>query len=73
MRWQMIAFLVLTAVMGSCAHATPTDACRTRVNECLARCPVNASPANQSLVTPDLPMDQRTSCERQCHNLCLWD
>ena len=73
MRFCILIFAILLfAGVASCAHVTPDSECRTRVNDCLAKCRVQPSVFEREGAFQSMPMDSRSPCERQCQDQCLW-
>jgi len=58
-------------VLNSCYPQRISRNCRAKMNDCLARCaPAEQGNEGQTERTLLFSVDQRTRCERQCHDLC---
>lgn len=66
------AALVAAGLFASCASPEVRSSCHERVNDCLAGCRTGSPlPRNTPASVLGTYVDDRTGCERQCHDLCI--
>jgi len=67
--------LIFAACLASCASPAVRAECREKVNSCLAGCGAGSPSARNQRVdggfSPFGAVDDRSMCERQCHDLCI--
>ncbi len=67
-----LAALVAAGLLASCASPEVRSSCHERVNDCLAGCrTAGPLPRNMPVAVLGTYVDDRTGCERQCHDLCI--
>ena len=69
MRALLVVIVLFAAIsFPACVPLPTNDACRQRVNDCLAACPVGVdTPRRESSWEGG---DSRSSCEAKCHERC---
>ncbi len=64
---------IVTAGAGCVYPVDVKPECRERVNGCLSRCQGGGAPneLNPESPTHSMPVDNRSMCEKSCHDLCF--
>jgi len=63
-----LALVGTTSAVGGCSPAVSSE-CMELMSDCIRRC-VPGTPGGDSSPMPQVLVDQRSSCERTCQELC---